>query len=118
MGAPPRSPLHCGNWNAIGRCGEAWRRLRRQDEVELLHQELLIRIELGVATENQRTTVSRREVHVEHLYDGHFVEHSPGSETGCQWLKPRTQGYVQAVGEEGDEDMGFDALLELVVDGA
>ena len=55
-------------------------------------------------------------MHVEHLHGGHLVEHSPGSESGCQRLEPRAQGYVQAVGEEGDEDVGLDALLELVVD--
>ena len=57
-------------------------------------------------------------MHVEHLHAGHFVKHSPGSETGCQRLKPCTQGYLKAVCQEGDKDMGLDALLELVVEGA
>ena len=35
--------------------------------------------------------------------------------SGCE---PRAQRDVQAVGQEGDEDVGFDALFELVVDRA
>ena len=99
-------------------CGDAWRWLRRQVEVELFDRELLVGVELGIAAQDQGAAIGGREVHVEHLYGGQLVEHGPGGKAGCQRLETCAQRDVKAVGQEGDEDMSFDALLELMVDRA
>src|ERR1700686_2328959 len=113
-----RSPLHWGGCGAIERCGDAWWWLRRQFEVELLEQDLLFGVELGIAAQDQGAAIGCREVHVEHLHGSELVEHGPGSEARCQRAQSRAQRDVKAIGEEGDEDVSFDALLELVVDRA
>ena len=92
--------------------------MRRQAEVELLEQHLLIDVELGIARQDQSTAVSGREVDIEHLDGGQLVEHSPGGQPGRQRLKLGPQSYMKAISEEGDKDVSFDALLELVVDRA
>jgi hypothetical protein len=52
------------------------------------------------------------------LHGGQLVEHSSGSEAWRQRLKPGPQSYMKAIGEEGDEDVSFNALLELMVERA
>ena len=92
--------------------------MRRQAEVELLDQHLLIDVELGIARQNQSTAISGREVDIEHLDGGQLVQHGPGGQSGCQGLKPGPQSYMKAISEEGDEDVSFDASLELMVNRA
>jgi hypothetical protein len=55
-------------------------------------------------------------VDVEHLDDGELVEHGPRGEAGRQRLELSAQRDVKAIGQEGDEDVRFDAVLKLVVD--
>jgi hypothetical protein len=54
------------------------------------------------------TEFGGREMDVEHLDRCKLVEHSSRSEAGRQRLEPCTQRDVQAVGQEGDEDMRLD----------
>jgi len=70
-----------------------------------------------VAAEDQGASVGCGKVDVEHLDGGHLVEHGARCQAGRQWLEAGTQRDVQAVGQEGDEDVGFDAMLELMMDG-
>jgi hypothetical protein len=84
----------------------------------LLHEELLVGIQFGVAAEDQCAAIGGREVDVEHLDGGELVEHSPWSEAGGQRFELCAQRDVQAIGEEGDEDVRFDAMFELVEDRA
>src|SRR6202790_226900 len=79
IGVHRKSPLQ--NWD-LGASGalrgrDARRWLRRQIELELLEKQLLVGIELSIATEDQHASVGCREVHVEHLHGGHLVEHRP-----------------------------------------
>lgn len=53
---------------------------------------------------------------VEHLDGGEGVEHGAWREAGSQGPKPGPERDVQAIGQERDEDMGLDALLQLVMD--
>src|SRR4051812_1500647 len=114
----PKSPLHFADWFAskLPWCRDARRWLRRQVEGELLSQELLVGVEIGIAAQDQGGTVGGWEVHVEHLHGGELVEHGPGSEAGCQRPQSRAQRDVKAIGQKGDEDMSFDALFELMID--
>ena len=69
------------DWECRNACwrGDAWGRLRRQIELELFEQELLLGIQLRVAAEDQGAPVGGREMHVEHLNGGKLVEHGPAA---------------------------------------
>jgi len=118
MGARHRSPLHGGQWLSalLGGCGDAWRGLERQSESELAEQHFLLGVGFGVAAEDQSSAVGGREVDVEHLDGGESVEHGAGREAGGQGPEPGAKRDVQAISQEGDEDVSLDALLQLVVD--
>ena len=107
-----RSSLHDvrGGAGDLAGGGYPWRGLRGQIEAELADEELLVSVQFGVAAEDQRAAIGRGEVHVQHLDGGEFVEHCPGGEASCKRLEPGAQRDVQAVGQEGDEDVGFHAL--------
>jgi hypothetical protein len=107
-----------GGGRLSGRRSDARGRLGRQVELELLRQHLLFGVEFGVTVQDQRTAIGGREEDVEHLDGGEFVEHGPRREAGGQRLELGAQRDVQAVGEEGDEDVRFDAVLKLVIDRA
>src|ERR1700732_1268650 len=79
IGVYRKSPLQSWDLGASGplRGRDARRWLRRQIELELLEQQLLVGIELSIAAEDQHASVICREVHVEHLHRGHLVEHRP-----------------------------------------
>src|SRR3981081_396336 len=79
IGVYRKSPLQDWDLGASGplRGRDARRWLRRQIELELLEQQLLVGIELSIAAEDQHASVGCREVHVEHLHRGHLVEHRP-----------------------------------------
>jgi hypothetical protein len=51
------------------------------------------------------------------LHGCEFVQHAARSKSGRECFELLAEGYVQAVGEKGDEDMRFDARLLLVEDG-
>src|SRR4029077_5290453 len=67
---------------------------------------------------DQGAAISGREVDIEHLDGGELVEHGPRGEAGGQRLQPGAQCDMQAIGQEGDEDVRLDAVLKLVVDRA
>src|SRR5713101_6493446 len=99
-------------------CGDARGRLEWQAELELVGEELVICVQLGITAENQGAAICGWEVYVEHLHGGELVEHSARGEAGGERLEPRPQGDVEAIGQEGDEDVGFDTRLDLVIDRA
>ena len=74
---------------------DARRGLRGQGEAELVYEQLLIGIELGVAAQNQDTAVGGREVDVEHLHGCQLVEDRPGREAASQRFEPGTQRNVE-----------------------
>ncbi len=57
-------------------------------------------------------------MNVEHLDSGELVEHGSRGEAAGQRLEPGAKRDVKTVGQEGDEDVGFDALFQLVIDRA
>ena len=56
------------------------------------------------------------EGHVDHLHGGELLEDRAGRESGRQIAQAPGEGDVQAVSQEGDEDMGLDAVFALMVD--
>lgn len=73
---------------------------------------------LGVALHPQFAAVSGGDGHVEHLDLAHPLQHAAGTQAGRRLLVVFLKGDVQAVGEEADENVGFDPAVELVKDGA
>lgn len=57
------------------------------------------------------------QVDIDHLDGSELLQHGTGRQAWGQMTQSRTQGDLQAVGEEGDEDVGFDSVLELMKDG-
>ena len=99
-------------------CGDSWWGLRRQGQVELADEELLIDVGLGIPGQDQGAVIRGGEVNIEHLDRGELVEDGPWCQAGGERPEPGAQRDVQAIGHEGDEDVGFDPLLQLVVDRA
>ncbi len=90
----------------------------RESKVEAFHEKALIWIRLGVTAQDQGAAIIGREMDIEHLDAGELIEHRARGETRRQRFELRSQGDVQAVGHEVDKDVGFDAMLELMVDRA
>ena len=55
-------------------------------------------------------------MHIEHLQDAELVQRLAGREARCFEPKPVLQGDLNAVSDERDEDMSFDAVFALVLD--
>ena len=83
-----KSRLQGVGWDGNRRCwrGDAWWWLRRQIELELLDQELLLGPQLGVTAHDQGAAIGRREIYVEHLHGSELVEHGPRREASRQRL--------------------------------
>jgi len=101
----------------VGRC-DFGRLLREQLELEPIDQEFGLWLGLGVSGEPDLAAVGGRQMNVDHLDGGELFERVTRGSAGWEGVQAAGQGDVQAVGEEGDEDVGFDALLVLVEDGA
>ena len=72
----------------------------------------------GVAREHDDTPVGRRQFDVDHLDRREFFEDRLRCQARGQRLQPLFECDHQTVGEEGDEDMGLDPILQLMVDGS
>jgi hypothetical protein len=47
-----------------------------------------------------------------------FFQYSPGRQAWSRSVQAAVQSHVQAVSNEGDENVSFDAILKLMIDGA
>ena len=79
-----------------------------QLELELLDQELEFRLRLGVAGQQQLAPVGRRQMNIDHLDGGKLFESAARSQSWRQRMQATLQRDLQTVGQERDEDMGFD----------
>jgi hypothetical protein len=68
------------------RLGDPGRRLWRQAELELLQEELVILLRLGVAGEDERAAVRGGEVNVQHLDGGELLKQ--GAHAGAASASP------------------------------
>ena len=57
------------------------------------------------------------QMHVDHLHGGELRQRAAGGEAWSEAVETACQGDLQAVGEEGDEDVGFDAPLVVMKTG-
>ena len=91
-------------------------RLRGQDEFEFVDEEGEFRLWLGVAGQEQLTTIGGRDVQVNHLHAGELFDGAAWRQAGGQRVEPPVERDMEAIGQEGDEDMRLDARLVLVKD--
>jgi len=68
--------------------------------VKLARQQLLISVQLSMASENKGAAICGGEVHVEHLDRGELVEHRPGGEASYRRPEPGAQRCAQALLDE------------------
>ena len=61
-------------------------------------------------------TVGGREMHIDHLDRRQFFQDGPRGQPGGELAGPELQSHLQAIGDEGDEDVGFDPVVQLMVD--
>ena len=64
--------------------GDAWRRLGRQAELQLLQEDLLIMVRLGIARQHDMAAVRGGQVDVDHLHGLELFQDRPGSEARRQ----------------------------------
>ena len=84
----------------------------------MLEQKHQVFLRLGVAGENDFSTVCSGEMDVEHLHGGELFEDSAWSQSAGARFETGLEGDLQAIGEEGDENVRFNAAFKLVVNGS
>jgi len=98
-----------------------------QGEVELVEQQLQVFFGVRVAREDDFASVGGGQMpqgpepaegHVEHLHGGELLQRGSRGQPGGAWSQPGFEGDLQGIGQEADEDVGFDAAVELMVDGS
>ena len=72
---------------------------------------------MRVARETELAPIGGGHEYIDHLYRGELLEHAAWSEAWGERFELLSEGHMQAVGEECDEDVRFDARLFLVKDG-
>jgi hypothetical protein len=87
-------------------------------QAQLLEQQLLVLVGLGVAAEGECPPVGGRQVNIDHLDGGELLERGTRGQARRQDPQALLEGDLQAVGEEGDKDVRLDAIIALMVDGA
>ncbi len=83
-------------------------RLGGQDEFELVEQERELGFRLGVAGQQQFAAVGRRDMQVDHLHGGELFDDAARRQAWRQGVQAAAERDVEAVGEEGNEDMRLD----------
>ena len=112
---PRRSALQRGGRRG-GADGDFGWWLGGQIQLQFLQQEAELGFGLGVAGEYQLAAVGGRQVHVDHLHGGELIEHAARRQPGRQRMQAPRKSDVQAIGQEGDEDVRLNACLNLVKD--
>ena len=85
-------------------------------QFQFLRQQPELGFGLGIAGEQQlRPSVVDR-LQVDHLDGGKLFQHAAWRQSRRQRVQAPRQRDVQAIGQEGDEDVGLDARLALVKD--
>ena len=98
--------------------GDLWGWLRGEVEAQSREQQPQLGLGLGVTREHDLTAIGNRDLDVEHLHTGELVEHAARRQARRVRSQLLGQRGMQAVGEERDKDVRFDALLVLMVDRA
>ena len=92
-------------------------RLRGQLQMQAIEQQLLVGLRLGVAAQDQGSSVGGGQMDIDHLDGGEFLQGGARGQARCEGPQTGLQGDLQAIGQEGHKDMRFDPRIQLVVDG-
>lgn len=98
-------------------CGDAWRGLGGQLQVERGETQLVLFFGLGIAGKDQPAAVTGGDPSVEHRQRRELLEHRSRRQTGRVLAQPMAQCDVHAVRKEADEDVRLNAILVLVEHG-
>jgi len=90
--------------------------LRWQAELEPVDQKLEFGFGVSVTGEPDLAPVGGRQMNIDHLDGGELFQRTARGQPGRQSMKATRERDLQAVGQEGDEDVGFDPLLVLMED--
>ena len=112
---PRRSALRRGGWRRRDGGDFRWW-LGGKLQFQLIQQEAELGFGLGIAGEQQLAAVGGRQVHIDHLHGGELFQHAARRQPGRQRMQAPRKSDLQAIGQEGDEDVRLDARLELVKD--
>ena len=112
---PRRSALQRGGWRRRDGGDFRWW-LGGKLQFQLIQQEAELGFGLGIAGEQQLAAVGGRQVNIDHLHGGELLQHAARRQPGRQRVQAPRKSDVQAIGQEGDEDVRLDAGLELVKD--
>ena len=96
--------------------GDFGGRLGRQDQVHSVDEEAQVGLGVGGAGEDNLAPVGCGQMDIDHLHGGELCQRASGAEAGSEAMQTAGQGDLQAVGEKGDEDVGFDAPLVAMKD--
>ena len=111
---PSRSALQGGESAGVGGGDFGWR-LFGKNELELLKKQPQVRFGLSIAGELEFAAVGGRDMDIDHLHGGTFVEDGPWGQSGREPVQAPPEGHVQTIGQERDEDMSLDPPLRLVI---
>ena len=100
---PQKSALHEFVGGCIG--GDFGRGLSRQVEPEFVKQQPQLRFWFGVAGQHEFAAVGCRYVNVDHLNGRSLLKHAAWCEPGRQDVQAPRERNVQAIGDEGDENV-------------
>ena len=87
-------------------------------ETEVCEQKAVIFFGLCVTGKDEPATVSGREIGIKDLDGRELFKHGAWGKSRGILTQTMVQSDVQAIGKEGDEDVGFDTIFELMEDGA
>jgi hypothetical protein len=71
----------------------------------------------GVTGQDEGSAIGRRQMDVNHLEGGEFLQDGAWREPRREGTQPVPQGDLQTVGEKGHENMRLDAIVALAIDG-
>ena len=83
-----------------------------------MQQQLVVACGLGVARQRQMPPVGGRQMDIDHLQGGELLQDGPRRQSRRARPGHVLQGDVQAVGDEGEEDVRLDPVLALMEDRA
>ena len=98
MGWPERSALQQVARDGGGGDARWW--LWWQLELELLDQEPEFWLRLGVAGQQQLAPVGCRQMNIDHLDGGEFLESAPRGQSWCQRMQATLERDLQTIGQE------------------
>ena len=85
-------------------------RLSGKFQFELLENQALVRLGLCISGEYQFAAIGGGQMHIEHLHGAEFLQDRTWRQSVYQIAQSAPERHVEAIRQERDEDVCFDAL--------